>query len=345
MSCTDKEYLKPVSPDASREAIQLYNYLQDIAGKKTLTGQHNYISTGNKYTELIREITGKTPVVWGSDFSFCVEGEDFADFQHCGPLNLSDPMDRAYFTGADVAETRQKMINTVIQMHKKGHIITLMWHGCPPPEGDCCKGSSIWAYDNRPGQEEWMELTTEGTELNKAWKKQADPVAGYLKQLQDARVPVLWRPCHEMNGIWFWWCNHPGEEGFKRLWIMMYDYFTKHHKLNNLLWVWNTNAPRETPGDEAYDYELFFPGLEYVDVLAADVYHNDYKQSHHDDLLGLAGGKPIALAEVGNIPTDSILKAQPCWTWFMSWGYLPIKYDGEEKIKVLYGSDKVVSLE
>ena len=30
-------------------------------------------------------------------------------------------------------------------------------------------------------------------------------VAEYLRQLQEARVPILWRPLHEINGDWFWW--------------------------------------------------------------------------------------------------------------------------------------------
>jgi mannan endo-1,4-beta-mannosidase len=148
-----------------------------------------------------------------------------------------------------------------------------------------------------------------------------DGVAACLKQLQDARIPVLWRPFHEMNGVWFWWCNKPGEDGFKKLWIAMYDYFTAHHKLNNLLWVWNTNAPRDKINDEAGPYADFFPGIAYVDVLAADVYNNDWKQSHHDQLVELGGGKLIALGEVGNAPTPEIYDNQPRWSWFMVWGY------------------------
>ena len=34
---------------------------------------------------------------------------------------------------------------------------------------------------------------------------QVDRIAGYLKELQDAGVPGLLRPYHEMNGNWFWW--------------------------------------------------------------------------------------------------------------------------------------------
>jgi mannan endo-1,4-beta-mannosidase len=35
---------------------------------------------------------------------------------------------------------------------------------------------------------------------------------------------------------------------------MMYNYYVNHHKLDNLIWVWNTNATRDIPGDEAFAY-------------------------------------------------------------------------------------------
>lgn len=33
-----------------------------------------------------------------------------------------------------------------------------------------------------------------GTQLNRRWIAQLDVVAGFLRQLHDARIPVLWRP-------------------------------------------------------------------------------------------------------------------------------------------------------
>jgi mannan endo-1,4-beta-mannosidase len=126
---------------------------------------------------------------------------------------------------------------------------------------------------------------------------------------------------------------------------MMFDYFTNQNGLNNLLWVWNTNAPRNIPGDEAFDYELFYPGGEYVDILAADVYHNDYKQSHHDDIVKLAQGRPVSMGEVGQMPSAETLENQPFWSWFMPWGNLGIKWNDEELIKNLYNSPRVISLE
>lgn len=110
-----------------------------------------------------------------------------------------------------------------------------------------------------------------------------------------------------------------------------------------LIWVWNTNAPRDIPGDEAFAYEEFWPGSEYVDVLAADVYRNDWKQSHHDDFLKLANGKPIALGEVGIPPSPEILANQDNWTWFMPWGNLVLWGQGPEMLRELFKDDKVLT--
>ncbi|MDR0972559.1 MAG: glycoside hydrolase family 26 protein [Prevotellaceae bacterium] len=348
LGCSAGETSKfaPVNPNASDEARQLLSFLYSIQGTYTLTAQHNFVSDLAKYDQIVTDITGKTPVVWGSDFSFNSIGDDAGRYQHCGPMNLTVPFDGFGFNGRSTDDLRQGMIDEAIRQHRNGRIITLMWHECFPTEGDSCNGSSIWAMENRPSPEVWKELVTEGTELNTQWKRQVDNVAGYLKQLQDAKVPVLWRPYHEMNGVWFWWCNHPGDEGFKKLWIMMYDYFTNHHKLNNLIWVWNTNAPRDTPGDEAFPYDQFFPGVEYVDVLAADVYGRDYKQSHHDDLYTLGGGKLIALGEVGQLPTVEQYEAQPYWSWMMPWGYFINGFgNSPEVVNAIYNDPRTLTLD
>ena len=353
-SCTSEPF-RNVNPNATREARNLLNFLYEIQGQYTLSGQHNFIATGSKYTDTIQVITGKTPIVWGSDFSFSYDGEEPTRFQHCGPINIDDPGNlrsfkdfrnhKANITDLTPEAARTRLVKNAIEKYREGYIITLMWHACPPGYGDKCDGKLIWAMEDRPTPEEWEELTTDGTEMNLAWKQQADNIATYLKELKDAGVPVLWRPYHEMNGVWFWWCNQKGENGFKRLWIMMYNYFVHHHKLDNLVWVWNTNAPRDRPGDEAFAYDDFWPGHEYVDVLAADVYRADWKQSHHDDLLKLGMGKPIAIGEAAPPPTPEILSAQNHWAWFMPWGNLVFWGDGTEIIKKVLNSDKVLSKE
>lgn len=344
-SCTEKKGFEPVNPNATKEARQLLSFLYSIQGKYTLAGQHNFSSDLVKYDELAEEMTGKTPVIWGSDFSFNVTGETVSNFQHCGPMNISVPWGDCQENGKTTEQMRQGIVDKAIEEHAKGRIITLMWHCCFPTSGDTCNGEEIWVWQNAPDEKTWSELVTEGTALNNAWKAQMDGVAGFLKQLQDAKVPVLWRPYHEMNGCWFWWCAKPGENGFKKLWIMTYKYFTEHHKLNNLLWVWNTNAPRDIPGDEAGPYEDYFPGIEYVDVLAADVYHQDYKQSHHDDLLKIGQGKLITLGEVGDLPETEQYEGQRNWSWFMTWGYFIQTKKNERLAAIIYNNPNTLTLE
>ncbi|MBN2243748.1 MAG: glycosyl hydrolase family 26 [Acidobacteria bacterium] len=353
-ACT-REPGRTANPGASPEARRLLDFLYEVQGKYILAGQHNFISTGSKYTDLVKESTGKSPLIWGSDFSFCYEGGEAIRFLHSGPLNLSDPGDMTSFealeslevgfTGQTPHRARQNLVETVIARHREGFIITLMWHACPPGFGDCCDGNEIWKLKDRIGGLDWAELTTEGTVANNAWRAQADTVAFYLKELRDAGVPVLWRPYHQMNGVWFWWYDQRGGDGFKKLWIMMYDYYVDHHGLNNLLWVWNANAPRDIPGDEAYGYEEFWPGPEYVDVLAADIYRDDWKQKHHDDLVKLAGGKPVAIGVAAPPPGPEVLAEQAGWTWFMAWGNRVSWGNGIDIFRELFDSGKALARE
>src|SRR5262249_30868951 len=83
----------------------------------------------------------------------------------------------------------------------------------------------------------------------------------------------------------------------------------------NLLWVFNANEIITNVDP----YHIFYPGGDVVDILATDVYSNKFAQKDYNDLLAIANGKPIALGEVGNIPTLTVLRKQPCWTWFMYW--------------------------
>lgn len=312
--------VQPANPDLSEEARQLLQFLDRISGTYTLAGQQNFNDNLDRWDEEVKKITGSYPVVWGADFSY-----NFDDKSH--------------------DEVRQKLVDMAKKKYREGHIITLMWHACPPDEGHTCASDSIWVWNDMYPQSKWYQFTTPGTELNKKWRSQVDNVAKYLKQLKDAGIPVLWRPYHEMNGMWFWWCQHPGEQGFERLWKRMYDRLVNYHELNNLIWVWNPNAPRDIEGDHAFPYEHYFPGLDYVDVLAADVYYNDYRKSHHDQLLELADEKPIGLGEVGQLPTPKVLKQQPQWTWFMEWGDWLKKKNDTTAIKELYEASSVVTLD
>jgi hypothetical protein len=88
---SDQRLTIPCGGPATPEAQRLLGFLHEIQGKHTLSGQHNFIVSGSRFTDRIHEITGKYPLVWGSDFSFAYQGDAPLRFQHCGPLNLTEP--------------------------------------------------------------------------------------------------------------------------------------------------------------------------------------------------------------------------------------------------------------
>jgi len=306
-ACKQEKKELAVVSESIPEVNQMLRYLYSIKGENTLSGQHNYSHDLSESHDSVKAITGKLPAIWGSDFI----GKQF----------------------------REVMIKEAIDQHKKGSIITLMYHQ-PRPYAD-----SMGHFRDSIFADDWQQLVTPGTDIHNTWLADIDSVAHFLKILEENNVPVLWRPYHEMNGIWFWWCNKRGDDGYKKLWKMMYNRFTDHHQLKNLIWVWNPNAPRDWENDNAYAYELFFPGLEYVDVLATDVYKGDWKQSHHDQLLALAGDKPIAIGECGALPPAELFESQPQWTWFMVWARFIYNANTPDQVNAIYDLPRVLTLD
>jgi mannobiose 2-epimerase len=310
----DKKSFEPVNKNVTPGAKKLLGYLYSISGKKIIAGHHNSVERIDVYPNRVKELTGKLPEIWGCDFG---------GYYHKGYADA--------------------LIQAAYKKYKEGYIITLMWHvGRPQDDPPFSWKESVQA---KMTDKEWEELITPGTKLNSKWMSRVDTIAAYLKELQILGVPVLWRPYHELNGVWFWWGNRKGENGSAKLYRMMFDRFVNYHSLNNLIWVWNTNAPRQLINDEAYVYEDYFPGLDYVDVLAADVYHSDYRQSHHDELAKLGQGKVIALGEVGEVPTPEILDYQPLWTWFMIWSNFVNTHNTPQQIRDLYNYPKTLTHE
>jgi mannan endo-1,4-beta-mannosidase len=305
--------IKPVTPDASEEAQALLKFIYSISGKQTLAGQHCAPLVGSTRLSVVHRITGYYPALFGQDFGFSFPG---------------------YWDGINY---RQRIVDEAIRRHEEGFIITLMWHAVPPTEDEPV--SFRESIQGELTDREWQDLVTPGTILNERWKSQVDVIAWFLKQLQYAKVPVLWRPYHEMNGDWFWWGKKEGDNGYKKLWQMMFDRFVNFHGLNNLIWVYNTNEVKENVDPHL----TYFPGDEYVDILATDVYTEGFNQENYDQLLELAGEKPIALGEVGATPSLEKLREQPAWTWFMSWGEPGGRGSNFRGFLELYKSEQVLT--
>jgi len=160
---------------------------------------------------------------------------------------------------------------------------------------------------------------TPGTEENIALLNDIDTMARKLKQVQDAGVPVLFRPLHEAEGGWFWW-GAEGPEPCVRLYRLLYDKFTNEYGLNNLIWVWTS-----------YDYETsaaWYPGDDVVDIIGYDKYNaKDGKpngsaiSSTFYNLVKLTNGKKlVAMTENDTIPrVSNLVNEKAGWLYFCPW--------------------------
>jgi len=211
----------PVTPNATPEAKALLAFIYSISGKHTLTGQHNFPNTKDTYTQQAAQAWGKTPAVFGQDFGFAAPGDK------------------------DAVAARPDIIVECKREYEQGGIITLCWHAAPPTADEpvtfrAVRGAdtnSLHSVQGRLTDQQWYNVITPGTALYKHWCDQVDVIAGFLKQLQDAHVPVLWRPYHEMNGDWFWWGGRRGERGTDVLYRQLFDRLVNYHKLRNLIWI------------------------------------------------------------------------------------------------------------
>jgi mannan endo-1,4-beta-mannosidase len=157
------------------------------------------------------------------------------------------------------------------------------------------------AHDRRIG--DVKDLWNPDSAAYAQWRRDLTRIAVSLAELSDQGVVVLWRPLHEMNGGWFWWGRDKGRRGlsaeeYVRLWKELFEFFTVERKLNNLLWVY---SPAVQTGPEMAPVLDYYPGDQYVDVVALDWYDDRYEGlDAHGSYTQLASlQKPMGLAEVG----------------------------------------------
>ncbi|MGB6193512.1 MAG: glycosyl hydrolase, partial [Terracidiphilus sp.] len=273
----------PVNPEATTEARALLRKICAISGRFTLSGQQNFPEDLARSSERVQQFTGLFPAIFGQDFGF-----------------------------SDFGDRRARMIAEVVRQHRAGGVIALTWHAPSPTIAQPANYEE--SVPSKLTDAEWADLLTAGTSIYTRWAEQVDEIAAWLQQLAAAQVPVLFRPYHEINARWFWWNGRAGGRGSPALYRQLFERFVHVHRLNNLVWVWNVNAPSAYAGP----IERYYPGHDRVDVLTMDNYCT-FRRSFYDRMLVLAGRKPIALAEVGPVPPIEVLVKQPRWAYFMIW--------------------------
>ncbi len=290
---------------------KVLDYLNGISGNKTVAGQHNkFNSDPAGATQQLQSITGKTPGLWSADFGF----------------------------GQDAVDNRAKMITEAKKQWSDGAIVQIMYHNCVPTRDELCDWDDVGgAHPQHLTDDQWAQLVTDGTDLNKAWKGRLDTLSVFFADLKAAGVAPLFRPLHEMNQGAFWWGGRGGADGTRKLWQITHDYLTKQKGFDNIIWVWDVQD--FTTLDD--DINAYNPGSDYFDIAALDMYDVGYIQHNYDLLLGAAAGKPIAIGECEQLPTSALLVKQPKWAFFMLWP----DFVGENTsvLPGLYGAPNVVT--
>ena len=239
-----------------------------------------------------------------------------------------------------------KTTEQAITCWEKGGIVTIFWHWLAPEKYI----TGTWYSAFRP-EEVKMNLTAimngkdeEGLAL---LRKDIDNIAQQLLIMQEAGVPILWRPLHEASGGWFWW-GAEGPETYIKLYQYLYHTLTEEYGLNNLIWVWNGQSPDWYPGDD------------YVDIVGVDIYAGEHVYTSQIDAFltthaSAPTNKMVVLSENGTmIDPELSQRDRAMWGYFCTWSGEFVMQDGIRKkyseqyteiemLKKVYGSDIVIT--
>ena len=281
-----------VTSTPSVQAVNLYNFLKSNFGTNIISGTMAAYSTNINEATWVYNNTGKWPALTCFDF-----------IDHTNP-NQNWVQYSAPFT------LGQSWWNN-------NGIVGFSWHWRDPltKSGSFYVPSAATAPDTGTTFDISKVTDTNSAEY-KAIIVDIDVVAGYLQQFKDANIPVVWRPLHEAEGGWFWW-GAKGAEPYKVLWKLLFDRLVNVHRLNNLIWVWTSQAD-----DAATNW---YPGDAYVDVIGMDIYpganqHGSQYLSFNKIKTLFEGKKLITLSECGSVPDPALMKEYgDTWSWFMPW--------------------------
>jgi hypothetical protein len=162
---------------------------------------------------------------------------------------------------------------------------------------------------------EWNDLVTPGTDLSKRWEAQVDDLAKTLRELQKAKVPVLFNPYPEANGKDNWWTGRKGNHGSAALYRMLFERLTQHDGLRNLIWIWEAASMSPGPNGPG-PISDYLPSLVYVDAVEFRVHDLNGRFPIDRFLGGVAAGKPLGVEITGDIPSPEAF-AHSGWSWFI----------------------------
>lgn len=314
------ESVAPANPRLTPAARRLLDYLAACEGQRTLVG--------------------------------AVDGAKFA--QTNGPLPAIRTFDACGWSappwGKEYQRILDRTIDDAIAWHRRGGIVAMQWHWTHPANPD---GSAWLKAHGRRGASPPLDFAValaEGTLPRAALHRDLQKTADALMRLKRANVPVLWRPLHEIEGGWFWWTDRERPQNSAALWRVMFDEFVHERELDNLIWVYSMAAHVGGAGPDPRQIELrrqFYPGAQYVDVAAIDIYplpyygwgapeEEGYARAY--EIVGeVAPGKPRALSEAARLPNpDKMHDAGAVWAYALQWwSKQPTAFAGDERYVTL----------
>jgi hypothetical protein len=176
--CRVLHYRFPVPDGAYKVRV---HFLQAVGGTTRNEAGLSVAANGTKIVESIRGVCGKEPAIATFDLS----GWN------------SPPWGKSY-TGVV-----QNSVDAAKAWWAKGGIVTMQLHWIHPgnPDGSAWRG--VHGKKTASPPFDFAAALKSGTKANQELMRDLKGHADYLKQLADARVPVLWRPLHEIEGGWF----------------------------------------------------------------------------------------------------------------------------------------------
>jgi mannan endo-1,4-beta-mannosidase len=259
----------PQAIDNAKSLLRWLYTLPDKPGKRVLSGQEIGCYDGPQgyydYAGGIERRTGKLPALIETDYYASIWENFFID-----------------------AERK----NEVLRKHWEAGGLVALHLNFPNP----WTGGEV--HDTGRGSGSYSDCYTPGTDAYSRLRTEFDAVAERLIELQKHGVVVLFRPFHEVNGGWFWWYSEKAEE-FKQMWRYWHTYLRESKGVHNILWVYSPSPLRR---------ELFFkqgphryyPGGEYVDINALDLYEHDLGDRYRGNYTAMVElGKPVGFGELG----------------------------------------------
>ena len=279
----EKKHQSLSDKNATPETENLYQNLILLQEKGFLFGHQDDLAYGVKWRyeegrSDIKDVTGDYPALYGWDLG---------GIEH----QKSNNIDGVPF---------KKMKNWIKEIYDRGGVSTISWHMDNPLT---MKNS----WDTTPGSLRSILPNGEKHQLYLSWLDEAAQFLGNLKGSDGKKIPILYRPFHELTGNWFWWCkNNATPEEFKEIWRFTIHYLRETKKLNSLIIVYNTADFKSK--EEFLEY---YPGDDVVDVLSFDKYQytnpvtdSSFITEVQNQLkimneVAVEHQKPMAIAETG----------------------------------------------